>query len=96
MTSQLDNMTSSALTGPTFHGNIVTGSEVMTIFVHKGLARNPEIANTAVWALLNIWRLGRVRNTKFVTIVSMLLNAAECQGYSFYRFWVIKEKPIGE
>ena len=48
MTSQLDNMTSSALTGPAFHGNIVTGSEVMTIFVHKGLARNPEITNTAV------------------------------------------------
>ena len=23
----------------------------------------------------------------------MLLNAAKCQGYSFYRFWVIKEKP---
>ena len=23
----------------------------------------------------------------------MLLNAAKCQGYSFYWFWVIKEKP---
>ena len=23
----------------------------------------------------------------------MLLNAAECQGYSFYPFWVIKGKP---
>ena len=23
----------------------------------------------------------------------MLLNAAKCQGYSFYRFWVIKRKP---
>ena len=23
----------------------------------------------------------------------MLLNAAKCQGYSFYRFWVIKGKP---
>ena len=22
----------------------------------------------------------------------MLLNAAKCQSYSFYRFWVIKEK----
>ena len=96
MTSQLDNMTSSVLTGPKFHVNIITGSEAMTIFVYKGLTRNPEITNTAIWALLNIWRLGRVRNSKFVTIVSMLLNAAECQGYSFYRFWVIKEKPIGE
>ena len=24
----------------------------------------------------------------------MLLNAAKCQGYSFYRFWGIKEKPM--
>ena len=26
----------------------------------------------------------------------MLLNTAKCQGYSFYRFWVIKEKPTME
>ena len=25
----------------------------------------------------------------------MLLNTAKCLGYSFYRFWVIKEKPTG-
>ena len=25
----------------------------------------------------------------------MLLNAAKCQGYNFYRFWFIKEKPTG-
>ena len=25
----------------------------------------------------------------------MLLNVAKCQGYSFYRFWVITGKPIG-
>ena len=36
-------------------------------------------------------------DTKFGTNVSnrMLLNAAKFQGYSFYRFWVIKEKPTG-
>ena len=34
-------------------------------------------------------------DTKFGTNVSnrMLLNAAKFQGYSFYRFWVIKGKP---
>ena len=26
----------------------------------------------------------------------MLLNAAKCQAYSFYRFWVIKREPIEE
>ena len=25
----------------------------------------------------------------------MLLNAAKCQGYSFYGFWIIKGKPTG-
>ena len=43
----------------------------------------------------NIWRLGQVSGTTFGTHVSneMLLNTAKCQGYSFYRFWVIKGKP---
>ena len=47
--------------------------------------------------LPSIWRLGRVRNTKFGTNVSnkMLLNAATCKGYSFYHFLVIKGKPTG-
>ena len=41
-----------------FHVNIMTGSRVMIIFVYKGLTKNPEIGNTPVWVLLNIWRLG--------------------------------------
>ena len=81
----------------TFHVNIITGSGIMTVFFYKGLTRNPEIRNTPVWVLPNIWRLGRVMDTKFGTNVSnrMLLNAAKFQGYSFYRFWVIKRKPTG-
>ena len=80
-----------------FHVNMITGSGVMTIFCYKGLTRNPEIGNTPVWVLPNIWRLEGVRDTKFGTNVSneMLLNAAKCQGYSFYHFWVIKVKPTG-
>ena len=76
-----------------FHVNIIIGPGVMTIY--KGLTRNPEIRNTPVWVMPNSWRLGRVRDTKFGTDVSykMLLNATKCHGYSFYRFWVIKEKP---
>ena len=42
----------------------------MTIFIYKGLTRNPEIGNTPVWVLPNIWRLGQVRNTKFGTNAS--------------------------
>ena len=81
-----------------FHVNIITGSGVMTISFYKELTRNPQIGNTPAWVLPNIWRLRRVRNTKFGTNISnkILLNAEKCQGYSFYRFWVIKGKPTGE
>ena len=48
-----------------FHVIIITGSRVVTIFLYKGLTRNPDIGNTPVWVLPNIWRLGRVRDTKF-------------------------------
>ena len=51
--------------------------------------------NTPLWVLLNIWRLGRVRDTKFGINVSnkMLLDTVKCQDYNFYRFWVLKGKP---
>ena len=81
-----------------FHVNVITVSGVMTISFYKGLTRNLEIGNTPVWVLPNIHRLGWVRNTKFGTIISnkMLLNPAKCQGYSLYRFGVIKGKPTGK
>ena len=80
-----------------FPVNVMSGSRITTILFYKGLTRNPEIRNTNVWVLPNIWRLGQVRDTKFGTNVSneMLLNAAKCQGYSFYPCWVIKGKPTG-
>ena len=53
-----------------FEVNIITGSGIMTIFFYKGLTGNPEIGNTPVWFLPNIWRLGQVRDTKFGTKVS--------------------------
>ena len=48
----------------------MTGSGVVTIFVYKRLTRNREIGNTPVWVLPNIWKLGRVKDTKFGTNVS--------------------------
>ena len=80
-----------------FHVNIISSSGIMTIFFYKGLTRNPEIGNTPVWVLSNIWRLGRVMGTKIGTNVPkrMLLNTAKFQGYSFYCSWVIKGKPTG-
>ena len=67
----------------------------MTTFVYKGLTRNPEIENTLVGILPNIWRLEQVMDTKFCTNTSykLLLNAEKCLGYRLYRFWVSKGKP---
>ena len=81
-----------------FHVNIIIGFGVVTISFYKELNRNPEIGNTPVWVLPNIWRLGQVWNTKFGANMSnkMLLNTSKCQGYSFYCCWVIKGKPTGE
>ena len=80
-----------------FNVNITPGSGIVTILFYKGLTRNPEIGNTAVWVLPNIWRLVWIMDTNFGTNVSnrTLLNAAKFQGCSFYRFWVIKGKPTG-
>ena len=82
---------------PKFRANIITGSGVMTISFYKGLTKNPDIPNTPLWGLPNIWWLGQVRNTKFGRNVSnkILLNAAKCPSCSFYRFWVIKPTEVG-
>ena len=55
----------------------MVGSGVMTIFFYKALTTNPEIGNTLVQVLPNIWRLRRVRDTKFGTNVfnKILANA---------------------
>ena len=60
----------------------------MKIFVYKELTRNPEIGNTPIWVLPNIWRLRRDKDTKFGTNVSneKLLNAAKMSGLQFLSF----------
>ena len=45
----------------------------MTIFFYKKLTRNPEIGNSLVWVLPNIWRLEGVGDTKFGTNVSITM-----------------------
>ena len=77
-----------------FYINIITSSEVMTMFFYKGLIWNPEIRNTSVWVFPNVWRLGTLGIPNQRTNISneMLPKAAKCQGYSFYGFWIIKRK----
>ena len=109
MTSQFPDMTSSSdffdvavfllsslVTGPSFMSITGLVLELWQFLFIKDWPES-EIGNTPVWAWANIWKLGRVRETKFSTIVSnkSLLNAAKLHGYSFYSFWVIKGKLTG-
>ena len=77
-----------------FQVNIITGSGVNDNFL---FTRNPEIGNTPIWVLPNIWRLRQFWDSKINTNVSskLLLNATKCQGYNFYRFRGMKGKPTG-
>ena len=75
-----------------FHINIITCSGFMTISFYKGLTRNPEIGNTPISVLPNVWSF-----TKFSTNVSnkMLLNAQNARVKAFTVFQLLKGKPTG-
>ena len=109
MTSQFTDMTSLSIffdvnlfllwslgTSPSF---MSVSSLVLELWQFTFIRDWPENQKSVIppW-VLPIWRLGRVRDTKFGTDVpiEMLLNAAKCQGYIFYCFWVIKGKPTGK
>ena len=89
----------SIVTGPSFMS--ISSLELQKFLLIKDWLldwRNLEIVNTPVCVLPSILRLGQIIDTKFGPNVSnkMLLNAPKCQGYGFYRFWVIKGKPRGK
>ena len=74
----------------------------LVLFLLSSLVAGPSFMSILslvqeLWQFLETRRLGQVTDTKFETNVSnkMLLHAAKCQSYSFYRFWVIKEKLAG-
>ena len=75
-----------------FHVNIVTGSGVKTVFFQKGLTgiRKSEIPPSKFFAISGDWDELRMNVSDKV-----LLNAANCQGYCFYHFWVIRKKQRG-
>ena len=108
MTSQFSDMRSTSnfcdvvlfflaglVTGPSFMSIL---SPVLKLWQFSYIRGWLEIGNTPYWFLINIWRLGQVMNTESVTNVCnrMLLSVTKFQGYSFYRFWVIKIKPTVE
>ena len=107
ITSQFADMTSSSNFFDAILfllSSLVTGSSFMSIpslalelWQFTFIRDWPEIRNTPIWALPNIWRLGRVKNNKLATDVpnEIFPDDAKFQGYSFYHFWVIKGKLTG-
>ena len=80
---------------PKFDANIITSSGIMKIFFNKGLTRNPEIGNTLVWVLPNIWRLEQDMGTKFVSLIQchwMLQNSTVT---AFTAFELLRENQLG-
>ena len=80
---------------PKFDVNIITSSGIMKIFFNKGLTRNPEIGNTLVWVLPNIWRLEQDMGTKFVSLIQchwMLQNSTVT---AFTAFELLRENQLG-
>ena len=89
---------SSLVTGPSL---MSISSMVLELWQFSFTRDWPEIQKSEippVWVLANIWSRRQGKDTKYGTNVSnkMLLNATKCQGYSFYRFCVIKGKPTRE
>ena len=81
-----------------FHVNIITGSGIITIYFYKELTRNPEIRNTPVWLLSNIWRLGRVWNTKFgmdLSLIKFYLMLQNARVTAFIVSELLREKQQG-
>ena len=82
-----------------FHVKIITGSRIMTIFfigdwpeiwkLETGKPRLSFSQYLETGASYGYQICGMNASNR------MLLNAAKFQGYSFNRFWVIKEKPTG-
>ena len=95
MTSQFADMASSYNFFLRCRIHLVKFSYWFKFHANRGLTRNLEIGNKPVWVLPNIWWVGQIRDTKFGVNVSneKLLNAAKCQGNSFYCFRVIKGNP---
>ena len=110
MTSQFRDMTSSLIFWRyfVFLSRLITGrifmsisSLVLELWPFSFMKDCQQIFKSEVppvWLMSIIWILGRVKDTKFGKNISnkMLPNAAKCQGYSFYHFWVTKRKPTGE
>ena len=80
-----------------FHVNIITGSGIMTIFFYKGLTRNPEIGNTPVWVLPNIWNWGKlwIPNLARRSLIECYWMLQDFRVTVFTVFELLRENQLG-
>ena len=85
---------SSLVTGPSFISISSLALELWQFsFIRDGLEiRKSEIPSSEFFPMSEEWGIPNLARTS----LKMLLHAAKCQGYGFYRFWVINGKPVGE
>ena len=81
-----------------FHVIIITGSEVITIGIYKGLSRNPEIGNVLVSVFPKIWKLRQVRDKNLARIFLMkcYYMLQNTRATAFTVFELLRKKPQRE
>ena len=78
-----------------FHVNIITDSGIMTIFFYKGLTRNPEIGNTSVWVLPNIWGKLWIPNLAWMSLIECYWMLQNSRVIAFTVFELLRENQLG-
>ena len=64
---------------------------------YKGLTRNPEIGNTTEFCpICRDWVKLGIAILAWMSLMKCCWRLQNVKCYSFYRFWVFKEKPTGE
>ena len=64
---------------------------------YKGLTRNPEIGNTTEFCpICRDWGKLGITILAWMSLMKCCWRLQNVKCYSFYRFWVFKEKPTGE
>ena len=81
-----------------FHVIIITGSEVITIGIYKGLSRNPKIGNVLVSVFPKIWKLRQVRDKNLARIFLMkcYYMLQNTRATAFTVFELLRKKPQRE
>ena len=84
------------VTGPSFMSISLLFLELWFSFI-RYLPEIPklEVPPSEFGPISGDWGESGIPYLALMFLIKSLLNAAKCQGYSFYRFWIIEGKPTG-